>query len=132
MTCHSQIWTGSEMLQPVRDSLAKSMPLVWARLNELPSYVYFNHSIHITKGIGCTSCHGAIDSMQLTYRANAFKMEFCLGCHRNPEKFVRPQAEVWDMNWSPPDDQVERGKVLVADYHIAGAGRLTDCSICHR
>ena len=132
MTCHSQIWTGSEMLQPVRDSLAKSMPLIWARLNELPSYVYFNHSIHITKGIGCTSCHGAIDSMQLTYRANAFKMEFCLGCHRNPEKFVRTQAEVWDMNWSPPNDQVERGKVLVADYHIAGAGRLTDCSICHR
>ena len=108
MTCHSQIWTGSEMLQPVRDSLAKSMPLVWARLNELPSYVYFNHSIHITKGIGCTRCH------------------------RNPEKFVRTQAEGWDMNWSPPDDQVERGKVLVADYHISGAGRLTDCSICHR
>ena len=132
MTCHSQIWTGSEMLAPVRDSLARNMPLVWARLNQLPSYVYFNHSIHIQKGIGCTSCHGAVTSMQLTYRANAFEMEFCLNCHRNPEKFVRKPGEVWNMEWSPPADQDKVGPQLVADYHIAGPGRLTDCSICHR
>ena len=132
MTCHSQIWTGSEMLAPVRDSLARNVPLVWARLNQLPSYVYFNHSIHIQKGVGCTSCHGAIDSMQLTYKAKSFEMAFCLECHRNPEKFVRPQAEVWNMNWSPPADQDKRGRELVAAYHIAGPGRLSDCSICHR
>ncbi|MGI3902664.1 MAG: cytochrome c3 family protein [Janthinobacterium lividum] len=132
MTCHSQIWTGAEMLAPVRNSLARNMPLVWTRLNQLPSYVYFNHSIHIQKGIGCTSCHGAVDSMQLTYKAKSFQMEFCLDCHRNPEKFVRPRGEVWNMDWSPPSDQDTRGRQLVADYHIAGPGRLSDCSICHR
>ena len=132
MTCHSQIWTGSEMLAPVRDSLARNMPLVWARLNQLPSYVYFNHSVHIQKGIGCTSCHGAVTSMQLTYRANAFEMEFCINCHRNPEKFVRKPGEVWNMEWSPLADQDKVGPQLVADYHIAGPGRLTDCAICHR
>ncbi len=132
MTCHSQIWTNSAMLAPVRESLARNMPLVWNRLNELPSYVYYNHSIHIQKGIGCTSCHGAIDSMQLTYRANAFQMEFCLDCHRHPERFVRRQGEVWNMEWTPPADQDKIGPQLVAEYHIAGPGRLTDCSICHR
>jgi ferredoxin len=132
MTCHSQIWTGSAMLAPVRESLANTRPLAWLRLNRLPSYVYFNHSIHIAKGIGCSSCHGAVDEMQLTYKANAFQMDFCLGCHRNPVKFVRPEAEVWNMDWSPPADQDTRGAALAAHYHIGGTARLTDCSICHR
>ena len=132
MTCHSQIWTNSAMLAPVRDSLASDTPLHWTRVNRLPDYVYFNHSIHITKGVGCSSCHGAVDTMQLTYAAQSFKMEFCLTCHRNPEKFVRPAAQVWNMEWVPPDNQAQLGADLVKQYHIAGPQRLSDCSICHR
>ncbi len=132
MTCHSQIWTGAAMLAPVRDSLANNTPLHWTRVNRLPDYVYYNHSIHIAKGIGCSSCHGAVDQMQLTYRANAFKMQFCIGCHRNPAAYVRPKAEIWNMEWTPPDNQAALGATLVADYHIKNAQILTDCSICHR
>ena len=132
MTCHSQIWTGSAMLAPVRDSLARGTPIAWTRLNRLPSYVYFNHSIHVTKGVGCSSCHGAVDTMQLTYKANAFQMDFCLGCHRHPEENLRPQAEVWNMQWSPPADQAKIGADLVLRNHIVGPARLTDCSTCHR
>ena len=132
MTCHSQIWTGAQMLAPVRDSLAENKPLHWTRVNRLPDYVYFNHSIHIAKGIGCSSCHGAVTTMQLTYRAHAFEMAFCLNCHRNPQQFVRTKAEVWNMEWQPADDQARQGAALVAQYHIRGPGELTDCSICHR
>ena len=132
MTCHSQIWTGSPMLAPVRDSLAHGTPIAWARLNRLPSYVYFDHSIHVTKGVGCSSCHGAVDTMQLTYKANAFQMDFCLGCHRHPEENLRPQAEVWNMQWSPPADQAKIGAELMLRNHIVGPARLTDCSTCHR
>ena len=132
MTCHSQIWTGSSMLSPVRESLAKNIPLQWARVNHLPSYVYFNHSIHIAKGVGCSSCHGAINTMQLTYPANSFRMEFCLSCHRAPQNFVRPAAEVWNQGWIAPADQAVVGAALVRQYHIAGPARLSDCSICHR
>ena len=132
MSCHSQIWTGAPMLAPVRESLASGVPLHWTRVNRLPDYVYFNHSIHIAKGVGCSSCHGAVDQMQLTYRAHAFHMAFCLNCHRNPQKYVRPRKEIWNMEWSPPADQAKLGPALVAQYHIRGAAELTDCSICHR
>lgn len=120
------------MLAPVRDSLASGTPLPWVRVNRLPDYVYFNHSIHVTKGIGCSSCHGAVTSMQLTMRANAFHMDFCLQCHRNPQANVRTPAEVWNMDWSPPADQAVQGPRLVAAYHIRAAAELTDCSVCHR
>lgn len=132
MTCHSQIWTQSPMLAPVRDSLANNTPIEWVRVNRLPDYVQFNHSIHVTKGIGCSSCHGAVDTMQLTYRANAFEMQFCLSCHRQPEKFIRTADQVWNMEWSPPPDQAKIGPKLVAQHHIRSAGELSDCSICHR
>lgn len=132
MTCHSQIWTGAVMLAPVRQSFANDDPLHWKRVNRLPDYVYYNHSIHITKGIGCSTCHGPVNEMQLTYRANAFEMQFCLNCHRNPERYVRPQDKIWDMEWSPPPDQDKVGPELVAQHHIRSAGELTDCSICHR
>jgi hypothetical protein len=132
MTCHSQIWTGAPMLAPVRDSLAGNSPLHWVRLNRLPDYVYFNHSIHLAKGIGCSSCHGPVDQMQLTYRVSAFKMSFCVNCHRNPAESVRPPEQVWNMEWHPPADQAAIGKRLVARYHIRPAALLTDCSICHR
>ncbi len=132
MTCHSEIWAGSPMLAPVRDSLANNEPLHWTRVNRLPDYAYFNHSIHVTKGVGCSSCHGAMNEEQLTYAAQSFKMEFCLSCHRAPENFVRPQNEIWNMQWKPPADQATVGAALVKDYHIAGPERLSDCSICHR
>ena len=132
MTCHSQIWTDSNMLAPVRQSLANNKPLQWTRVNRLPDYVYFNHSIHITKGIGCSSCHGAVNNMQLTYAERTFKMSFCLSCHREPQKFVRPAAQIWNMEWSPPPNQASLGAALVRQHHIIDAQRLTDCSICHR
>ncbi|GJE10294.1 hypothetical protein FOHLNKBM_1327 [Methylobacterium longum] len=132
MTCHSQIWTGSEMLKPVRDSYAQDKPLEWVRLNKLPQYVYYNHSVHVTKGIGCSTCHGDVTSMQMTYRANAFEMQFCLDCHRAPEKYVRTPDQVWNMTWKPPADQATLGPKLVAQYHIRGGERLTECGICHR
>ena len=132
MTCHSQIWTGAPMLQPVRSSLADNKPLEWTRVNRLPDYVYFNHSIHIGKGVGCSTCHGDMTSMQLTSRANAFEMGFCLNCHRNPEKYIRPKSEIFNMTWSPPGDQDKIGAALVAKYHIGQPEKLTDCSICHR
>ena len=132
MTCHSQIWTASEMLAPVRDSYAADQPLHWTRVNHLPDYVYFNHSIHITKGVGCSSCHGAVDTMQMTYPAQSFRMEFCLNCHRNPAQYLRPAAQIWNMEWTPPDNQAQIGAQLVKDGQIAGPNRLSDCSICHR
>ena len=132
MTCHSEIWTGAPMLEPVRASLAKMKPLHWTRVARLPDYVYFDHSIHIAKGVGCSTCHGDVADMQLTYKAKAFEMQFCLGCHRNPENYVRPQAEILNMSWSPPDDQAERGRKLVMQYHIRDGRYLTDCAICHR
>ena len=132
MTCHSQIWTGSSMLAPVRDSLAHDQPLVWARVNRLPDYVYFNHSIHVAKGVGCSSCHGAVDHMQLTARAQSFRMEFCIGCHRNPAAQLRPPAQIWNMEWSPPADQARLGAALVVANHVSGPQKMTDCSTCHR
>ncbi len=132
MTCHSQIWKQSPMLEPVRASLEHNEPLVWTRVNRLPDYVYYNHSIHIQKGIGCSSCHGNMKEMQLTSKAQSFQMAFCLNCHRHPEKFVRPQSEIFDMAWSPPDNQATLGPELVKTYHIGQPDKLTDCSICHR
>jgi hypothetical protein len=132
MTCHSQIWTASQMLAPVRESLVTDKPLQWVRVSRLPDYVYFNHSIHIVKGVGCSSCHGAVDTMQLTYPAKSFTMAFCLSCHRAPQKFVRPAAAVWNMQWSPPPNQAALGASLVKQHHIADAAHLSDCSICHR
>lgn len=132
MTCHSVVWNQSPMLQPVRESLANGTPMHWVRVNRLPDYVYFNHSIHIAKQIGCSSCHGPVDTMQLTYRAQAFRMEFCLNCHRNPEKYVRAEDQIWNMEWGPPPDQAVVGPQLVKDLHIAGPQELSDCSVCHR
>jgi Cytochrome c7 and related cytochrome c len=131
MTCHSEIWTGARMLEPVRESLASNQPLRWGRVNALPDYVYFNHGIHIQKGVGCTECHGRIDEMQLTYPVKAFRMDFCLNCHRNPDPYLRPRSEIFNMAWSPPSDQAARGAELRSAYHIE-TGRLSDCSICHR
>jgi hypothetical protein len=132
MSCHSQIWSDSPMLAPVRDSLKSGKPLVWNRLHDLPDFVYFNHSIHVNKGVGCATCHGRIDLMPLAFKDQPMTMEWCLECHRHPERHLRPTSEITNMNYEPEGgDQLEVGRKLVDQYHIP-TDRLTNCSVCHR
>jgi hypothetical protein len=131
MTCHSQVWTGSPMLAPVRESYRTNTPLQWTRVNDLPDFVFFNHSIHIAKGIGCQTCHGQVDQMPLTWRQESLYMAWCLDCHRAPEKFIRPRSEVFNMKYKAPANQTEVGLKLVKAYSVK-TKQLTDCSICHR
>ena len=132
MTCHSQIWTGARMLEVVRESLATGTPIEWQRVGRLPEYVYFDHSVHVDNGIGCSSCHGDMDHMQMTYQPHAFSMDFCVSCHRNPQNFLRPKDEVLDMRWAPAEDQRKLGRELMTKYHIESGALLTSCSTCHR
>jgi ferredoxin len=132
MTCHSQIWTNSEVLQPIRDSFTTGEPVNWVRVNDLPDYVYFNHSIHVAKGFGCETCHGEVDQMPLTWKANTLYMDWCLDCHRAPEKYIRPKDAVFEMNYTPAEDQVILGRQLVKEYDIPAPTVLDDCYICHR
>jgi hypothetical protein len=129
MTCHSQIWGDSPMLEPVRESYRTNTSLRWNRVHDLPDYVYFDHSVHVQNGIGCTSCHGQVDQMPLVWREASLYMEWCLECHRAPERFVRPKGEVFSVSWQAPSDQIEQGKRLVREYEIESS---TDCSTCHR
>jgi hypothetical protein len=130
MTCHSQLFTDAPMLKPLLDSWKSGVPLRWNRVYQLPDFVYFNHSIHIAKGVGCVSCHGRIDKMPLTQRVAPLSMEWCLDCHRQPQKFLRPRDKVFDLAWQPAD-QKKLGVELLHQYHI-DTGRMTDCSLCHR
>jgi hypothetical protein len=132
MACHSQLYTDAAMLAPVRQSLASNQPLKWNRVHDLPDYVYFDHSIHVAKGIGCSTCHGRIDQMPLTRRVSTLYMKWCIDCHRDPQKFVRPQGRIYDMAWQPSHHSQSESSKLVAQYHIDRTGRLTDCSTCHR
>ena len=130
MTCHSQIWTEAPLLEPVRESYRTNTSLQWNRVHDLPDFVYFDHSIHLSKGIGCQSCHGQVDEMPLVWKENTLNMEWCLECHRAPEKFIRPQEEVFNMTWQA-QDQESLGPKLVAEYQVQ-TSQLTNCSICHR
>ena len=132
MNCHSQIWVGSAMLKPVRDSYKNDQPLAWRRVYNLPGFVYFEHSVHVQNGIGCSSCHGQIDQMPFTYQVPTLLMEWCLDCHRHPERNIRPREEVFNVQYRPPADQLELGRELVKQYGIANPAKLTSCSICHR
>lgn len=159
MTCHSQIWTNAEILEPVRAAYRTGQPIQWTRVHRLPDYVFFNHSVHVAKGIACTTCHGPIDRMNLTYQQNTLHMRWCLECHRHPERYIGPKAAVFTSNWSSPNDMdtsmelaslsklsgpeatgrpieyhhpEELRKQLVKDYHIKDARKLTDCYVCHR
>lgn len=102
MNCHAQIWTNAAMLEPVRHSWASGESIPWIRIHDLPDYVYFNHEIHVNKGIGCASCHGRVDEMPIMYAENSLQMEWCLNCHRNPSKNLRPTSEIYNMAWSGP------------------------------
>ena len=129
MNCHSQIWAQSPVLEPVRQSFATGEPIRWNRVHNLPDFVYFDHSIHVQKGIGCSSCHGRVDEMPLTWKTQPLDMSWCLDCHQNPAHFVRPQDQVFNMAWQPPANQDELGRQLVEAYHIESK---ISCSTCHR
>lgn len=131
MTCHSQLYTQTAMLAPVRESLAEDRPIRWNKVNKLPDYVYFDHSIHIAKGVGCSTCHGAVDHMPLMRQAAPLTMGWCLNCHRDPTPYLRPQSAVFDPDWKPPADQAKQGRKLLVKYLIDNH-HLTDCSVCHR
>lgn len=129
MTCHSQIWTNAQILAPVRESYETGKSIAWTQVNALPQFVYFDHSIHIHKGIGCTTCHGNVGDMTITWRATTLQMTWCLDCHRHPEEYVRPRDQVFNANYKPPKDQLQLGRKLVREYKISS---LTSCETCHR
>lgn len=131
MTCHSQVWTDAPVLEPVRQSWQTGQPIEWTRVHDLPDFVYFNHSIHVSKGIGCETCHGRVDQMPLMWKEKSLQMQWCLDCHREPEKFIRPQNEVFTMGYEPSQPQSVMGPQLVDQYHIP-TQRLEDCYVCHR
>jgi len=145
MNCHSQIWTNAQMLEPVRESFRSGKSLVWNRVNDLPDFVYFNHSIHINKGVGCNTCHGPVDRMPLMYNYASLQMEWCLECHRAPEKYLRPRDQVFNMRYEQPSsdnpvsvdgneytDQISLGTDLVKKYKLRSVADITSCSTCHR
>ena len=127
LNCHRYIWTNAELLAPVRESFAKNVPLRWTRVHDLPDYVYFNHSIHVAKGIGCASCHGRVDEMPLMRQVAPLTMQWCLDCHRNPAKNIRPHDQVFNMAWERPAGF--DAEALVREYDVKS---LTSCSTCHR
>lgn len=134
MTCHSQVWKDAPILEPVRESYRTDRSIEWTRVHDLPDFVYFNHSIHVKKGIGCESCHGRVDHMPLMWRVSSLNMEWCLSCHRNPEQFVRPRDKVFTMGFDPakahpPTTQAELAEKLIAAYKVQSS---TTCSTCHR
>jgi len=129
MNCHSEIWKESPTLEPVRASFRTDTSIEWTKVHDLPDYVYFNHSAHVNKGVGCSTCHGRVDQMPLVWQENSLQMEWCLECHRHPERFVRPQDQVYDIAYEPPANQLELGRELVKKY---GIDTQITCSTCHR
>jgi hypothetical protein len=132
MNCHSQIWSTSPTLEPVRASFRDNQSIQWTRVHDLPDFVYFNHSIHVNKGVGCETCHGRVDQMPLTWQQNSLQMEWCLNCHRNTEQYLRPREFVTKMGYEPAGDQLEIGRKLHDEYKIQDVRTLTSCSTCHR
>jgi cytochrome c7-like protein len=129
MNCHSVLFANAAFLEPVRASFRDNRPLHWLRVHDLPDFVYFNHSIHIKKGVGCETCHGRVDQMPLTYQQNSLLMEWCIDCHRNPAPNLRPREEITTMGYRPAKDQAELGSELMKAYNV---NPPTSCSTCHR
>lgn len=133
MNCHSQLWADSPYLEPIRESYRENKPIEWVRVHDLPEYAYFNHSIHVAKGVGCASCHGQIDNMAAVYQENTLQMEWCLSCHRNPAPEIRPQSEIFNTSWDKstitPEQQAEVDEKI---KKLRSTEMLTSCSTCHR
>ncbi len=127
--CHKPVWVNSSMFAPVRASLATGRPIPWVRVNQLPGFVYFDHAIHVRKGVGCETCHGRVDGMPRIYQTASLTMSWCLDCHRQPERYLRPVEQMTVMGWQPQRDQVELGRELMQRYHVR---RMTNCTDCHR
>lgn len=154
MTCHSQMWTNADVLKPVRDAYETGKPIPWNKVHVLPHFVYFNHSIHVAKGVACTTCHGPVDKMEMVSQHASLWMSWCLDCHRHPEKFVGAKAAVFKSDWLdgrnqdlnrhiqlanaelPPADRSrtpeEIRALLVQHRKIPNANRMTECYVCHR
>ncbi len=145
INCHQQIWTNAPLLEPVRESYRSGQSIKWTRVNAVPDFVYFDHSIHINKGVGCNECHGQVDKMPLMRAANTMQMEWCLTCHRAPEKVLRPREEVLNMEYQQPSvgrpvtvngqkftDQASLGNYLKKEYHLRSVWDITSCNTCHR
>jgi hypothetical protein len=131
MSCHSQIRVGTPELAVVAASWELDTPIPWNKVHNLPDYAYFNHSAHVNKGVGCSTCHGQIDQMAGIWKNASLTMGWCMDCHREPERFLRPRSEVFNMAYVPPSDQRTLGLELVAAYHVSHE-KLYQCSTCHR
>lgn len=129
MNCHAYVRTDSEKLAPVRQSAETGTPIPWVRVHDLPDFVYFNHAGHIQSGVGCVSCHGRVDRMEVVEQVESLTMGWCLECHRNPEPNLRPKEFVTDMTWAPAGDAFEMGRELRAAHDINPS---VDCATCHR
>lgn len=131
MTCHSQIWTGAPMLEPVREGYARDVALRWIRVHDLKDFAYFDHSVHVSAGVGCETCHGRVDRMPLTRQVEPLTMQWCLDCHRDPAPALRPREAVFEMGWRPPADRRALGQTLI-EAHGIEVGSLDNCYVCHR
>jgi hypothetical protein len=132
MTCHSRLFSDAPMLAPLVRAYAGRGTLDWRRVHDLPDFVYFDHGIHVAKGIGCSSCHGDLGRMPLVRRVASLYMQWCLDCHRAPERYLRPRDRVFDTDWRAPPDQLAKGAELRKAYGLRTTRELTDCSTCHR
>jgi hypothetical protein len=132
MNCHSVLFNNVGYLEPVRESYRTDESIHWVKVHRLADYVYFNHSIHVNKGIGCSTCHGTVNQMPLMFQASPLTMEWCLNCHRNPEKNLRPKDQVFNMDWKAPANQDEIGHRLAIENKVRTTVELTSCSTCHR
>jgi hypothetical protein len=136
MNCHNQVLKDDPRLAVVRDSAATGKPIEWVQIHKLPDYVYFNHSVHVNRGVSCVECHGQINHMDEVYHAKPLSMKFCLNCHRDPAQHLRPMDKITDLDWKPTDiaadladKQLAMGQKFVHDWHVQS---LQNCSTCHR
>lgn len=133
MNCHSVLFNNTGYLEPVRESYRDDKSIQWVKIHRLADFVYFNHSIHVNKGVGCSTCHGRVDQMPLIFQANTLLMQWCVDCHRNPAAVLREKPEdVYNMNWTAPDNQQQIGEKLAKERNIRTTAELTSCSTCHR